>query len=136
VSLDAEGTQVAILCRASDGWEGPYRYTILVDISDPTNPFQVVADDLPPTRWVAMGSQMLHGVVDLWFPPTIRHHAFDLTDPAEVTELENLGWLDVQRNRVDADGNFFTVSRGRLEVHHYGICTPPVAPTLHPAVKE
>ena len=136
VSLDADGSQVAILCRASDGWEGPYRYAILVDISDPTSPFQVVAEDLPPTRWVAMGSGILHGVVDLWIPPTIRHHAFDVTDPGAVTELENLGWLDIHRDRVDADGNFLTVSRGRLEVHHYGICTPSVAPTAHPAVVE
>jgi len=136
VSLDAEGSRVAILLQASDGIEGPYNYTILVDISDPTHPFQSVAEDLPPSRWVAMGSSVLHGVVDLWFPPVNQHHSFDVTDPGNVTEIENLGWLDVYRDRVDSDGPFLSVSRDRLEVHHYGICPPPLVPTDHPTAVE
>jgi len=136
VSLDAEGSRVAVLIQASDGIEGPYNYTILVDISDPTHPFQSVAEDLPPSRWVAMGSSVLHGVVDYWFPPTIHHTALEMTDPGEVTEIENLGWLDVYRNRVDTDGPYLSVSRGRLEVHRYGICPSEAITIEHPAFVE
>jgi hypothetical protein len=136
VSLDAEGSKMAVLCQASDGIEGPYNYTILVDISDPTQPVQLVADKLGVNRWVAMGSSVLHGVVDLWFPPVNQHHAFDVTDPGTVTEIENLGWLDIYRNRVDTDGPFLTVSRDRLEVHQYGICRPAMVPTVHSTAVE
>ncbi|MEX1309879.1 MAG: hypothetical protein AB1Z65_05630 [Candidatus Sulfomarinibacteraceae bacterium] len=135
VSLDAEGDLLSILSLANDGWEGPYHYATLVDISDPTSPL-VLADKLPATRWVAMGAADLHGVVDVWFPPRIQHVVLDLADPSGLTESENLGSLDVFRNRVDARDSTFAVSRGRLEVHRYGICRPPVAPTVHPAVAE
>lgn len=136
VSLDAEGSRMAVLAQANDGPEGPYNYATLVDITEPSNPV-LLADKLAANRWVAMGSVILHGVVDRWFPPTNSHHALDVTDPGNVTEAENLGALDVYRNRVDRDGSAFAVSLlGRLEVHFYGICRPPMKPVDHPAVVE
>ena len=135
VSLDAEGGLMAVLSLANDGWEGPYHYATLVEISDPTSPL-VLADKLPATRWVAMGSADLHGVVDFWFPPRIQHFVLDLADPSGLTESENLGFLDVDRNRVDARGSFFAVSRDRLEVHHYGVCRSSAQSSVHPAVAD
>jgi hypothetical protein len=125
---------MTVLCQANDGWEGPYNYAILVDISDPTHPVQMLPVKLPHNRWVAMGSGLLHGVAERWFPPDVQHNAFSVSGSTSATEIEDLGWLDVERNRVDNDGPYLSVSRNRLEVHQYGICPTMPGPVDPPAV--
>jgi hypothetical protein len=135
LSIESDGSWMAVLTQASDGWEGPYNYATLVDLSDPAEP-ATVADKLPGNRWLAIGGGILHGVTDVPFPPSIEHTALRVMDPTGSPQGESLGWLDVARNRVDADGGFFCVARDRLEVHRYGQCGPFPATVPWPAYTE
>jgi hypothetical protein len=125
LSLDADGDQLGILVRESGAPGGPAVYSIAVDLSDPTDP-SLIADGLPGGAWVVLGAGILHTQLDPepWAPHRQRHVAVDLDDPANWLGFEHIGPLDVEANRVDADGRHFNVSRdGRLEVSTYGVCT-------------
>lgn len=128
--LDAEGRRVAVLCRDLDGFEGrPYTYSMIVDVSDPSNP-TLALDNLLGGDWLALGVGILHtqAYTQPWSPQIQRHSPIELTDPDNWFSFDNIGPLDVPANRVDADGRYFNVSRnGRLEVYDYGVCGPVAA---------
>jgi hypothetical protein len=126
VSVEAEGSRLAVLCRDFDGLTGPYNYAILVDVSNPSNPV-VTIESLTGGDWIAITSGVLHtiGPSPPPFPP--QHYARDVTDPPNSSPADSLGFLEISRDRVDADGPYFCLSRNRLEVHRYGNCGPLAA---------
>lgn len=124
VAVEAEGSRIAVLIRDFDGFNGPYTYSILIDATAPANPV-LAMDGLPGGDWIALGAGLLHTIGDTYPPSGSRHYAVDVTDPPDEGEAENLGFLDVPRNRADADGTYFCLSRTRLEVFRYGDCSPP-----------
>jgi hypothetical protein len=48
----------------------------------------------------------------------------NVTNPSDVGEADTLGFLEIYRDRVDAGGPYFCLSRNRLEVYRYGHCGP------------
>jgi len=135
VTVEAERDRVVVLVQDIDGQNGPHNYSILVDVADPTNP-AITMDDLPGGLWVAITAGVQHTIGDTYPPAGVRHWAVDVTNPPDADEVENLGYLDVSRDRVDADGPFFCLSRGRLEVHRYGNCGPLAVPIVSLAELE
>ncbi len=130
VTVEAEGSRLAVLCRVFDGFVGPYNFAILVDVSNPSNPALAI-DMLTGGDWIAITSGVLHtiGPTPPPFPP--QHYARDVTNPPDSSPADSLGFLEISRDRVDADGPYFSLSRNRLEVHRYGNCGP-LAATLRP----
>ncbi len=134
LTLEAEGSRLAVLCRAFDGSVGPYNYAILVDVSNPSDP-TVAIDVLTGGEWIAITSGVLHTIGPSPPPFPTLHYARDVTNPPDAGPAENLGYLEISRDRVDADGPYFSLSRNRLEVHRYGNCGPLAArlrPVAHP----
>ncbi|MEE4273530.1 MAG: hypothetical protein V2I67_17785 [Thermoanaerobaculales bacterium] len=124
VTLDGDGALVAVLCEFPDSFPGAARLTMLLDVSDPANPVRV-GDTYPPGGWVAVGDGLLHGVHTTM--PTggdLQHLVIDLTDAPDWEPFESIGPLDAGRNRVQADGSSFCVSRGRLEIYDYRKIVP------------
>jgi hypothetical protein len=60
----------------------------------------------------------------------------NVTNPPDVGEADTLGFLEIYRDRVDADGPYFCLSRNRLEVHRYWNCRSLAATTRQPAYLE
>jgi len=123
LAVEAEGDRFAVLVRDFEGFNGPYNYAIAVDVTDPANPTLAI-NDLPGGMWIALGAGLLHTVADSYPPSGLRHFATSVTDPPNAVEAETLGYLDIPRDRVDADGRYFCLSRSRLESHRYGGCGP------------
>jgi len=130
VTVEAEGSRLAVLCRVFDHIAGPYNFASLVDVSNPSDPTLAI-DNLTGGEWIAITSGVLHtiGPGAPGFPSL--HYARDVTNPPDSPPAENLGYLEINRDRVDADGPYFCLSRNRLEVHRYGNCGP-LAATLRP----
>jgi len=124
LTVEAEGNRIAVLVRDFGSFIGPYTFSILIDATDPTHP-ALAMDGLPGGEWIALGGGLLHSIGDTYPPSGVRHTVIDVTHPPDVDEAENLGFLDVLRNRVDADGRYFCVSRYRLESYLYGDCNAP-----------
>ena len=135
VTVEAEGHRVAVLCKDFDGFNGPYNYSILVDIADPFNP-TLALDLLPGGWWIALGAGVLHTIGDTYPPSGVMHTAMSVTNPPDVGEADTLGYLEIYRDRVDADGPYFCLSRNRLEVHRYGNCGPLAATIRTPTSTE
>ena len=135
VTVEAEGHRVAVLCKDFDGFNGPYNYSILVDIADPSNP-TLAMDFLPGGWWIALGAGVLHTIGDTYPPSGVMHTAMSVTNPPDVGEADTLGYLEIYRDRVDADGPYFCLSRNRLEVHRYGNCGPLAATIRTPTSTE
>jgi len=123
VSVEAEGHRIAVLCQDFDGWNGPYNYSITVDIVDPSNP-TLEMDALTGGWWIALGAGVLHTLSDTYPPSGVFHTAMNVTNPPDVGEADSLGFLEIYRDRVDAGGPYFCLSRNRLEVYRYGHCGP------------
>jgi len=123
MTVEAEGSRVAVLCRELGGSVGPFNFAILVDVSNPFDP-NLAIDRLTGGNWIAITSGVLHtiGPGAPGFPSL--HYARDLTNPPDSPPAESLGFLEISRDRVDADGPYFCLSRNRLEVHRYGGCGP------------
>ena len=126
VTVEAERTRVAVLCRDFDHFVGPYNLSIVVDVSDPAHPV-LTLNSLVGGWWIAITSGVLHTIGDNIPPVGTQHFATDVTNPPDSGPAESLGRLEIYRDRVDADGPYFCLSRNRLEVHHYGACGPLAA---------
>ncbi len=126
VTVEAEGPRLVVLCRVFDGSVGPYNYAILVDITQPAHP-ALTMDSLTGDHWIAMTAGVVHTITGSLHPFPSQHVATDVTNPPRVVLAEDIGFLDIFRNRVDADGPYFCLSRNRLEVHRYGNCGPLAA---------
>lgn len=118
LTLDGDGTQVVVLCEAQGLLD-----TLLLDVSDPANPNRVDVG-LLAGRWLALGDGLLHSQL-LANPVTSeRHSVWDIADPADTVVFQDIGPMDVERNRAQADGASFCVSRGRLEIYDYRTIEP------------
>ena len=126
VTVETEGSRLAVLGQDLDGVPGPYTTLILVDITLPSQP-TLTMDGLIAGWWIAITAGVLHTTSPSPNPFPMRHVAMDVTNPPDAGPADSLGFLDISRDRVDADGPYFCLSRNRLEVHHYGNCGPLAA---------
>ena len=124
VTLDGDGAQVAVLCEIPGSFPGGARVTMLLDVSDPANPVRV-GGIYPAGGWLALGDGLLHGVqTAMPNGGDLQHLVVDLSDAPDWRPFESIGALDADRNRVQADGASFCVSRGRLEIYDYRKVVP------------
>ncbi len=135
LTVEAEGSRVAVLCRDFDGFSGAYNYSILLDVSNPSHPALTI-DLLTGGDWIAITSGVLHTIGPSASPFPPQHYATDVTRAPESNRVDSLGYLQINRDRVAADGPYFCLSRNRLEVHRYGTCGPLAARIRPVAVVE